>query len=130
MAASIIKSIAELADHLARIVEVKSSEGHAVVNQQMTVGHIQGGQRNGEPLAQGLAQGDINRGVARKVVRGRIAVAEAGAVIRIGGSERPPGKVYVKARVQRVPLVVIEQEESLGRREIREAAAHASQRQG
>ena len=86
-----------------------------VIELHSTIGHVHGVQRQGESLAEVLANGEIEGCVLRQVgpwIRqpGK-GIAETGAVVDVGGSKRPPRKSDVAAKVESISLVVIEREE-------------------
>src|SRR5271167_2661692 len=97
-----MEAVADLAVHLSRIVEVKSSEGQAVVNQEMAIENIKGVNRDGESLTEGFTRGKIHGGVAGQM-RGRRrnqireiaggAVGEARSVVHVAGKRGLPWKL-------------------------------------
>lgn len=64
---AVMETVSDLTIDLARIVVVRSSKSQAVIDQQVTVGHVQYGNRSRETLPEGLAQADIKGCVARQV---------------------------------------------------------------
>src|SRR5580692_1172 len=97
----VMKSVAEFDVNLTRIVEVESSEGEAVVEQDAAIRHIQSGQRDFVLLAETLPDGNVERGVLRQIVprilRVRHPVRESRAVVDIRRSERVRGKTCIKS---------------------------------
>src|SRR5712691_6031904 len=122
-----MESVAKFDIDLARVVPMKASEGLAVVEVHAAVGHVQGIQRCGDALAEVLTDREIESCVLRQVITGiglvNESVTEAGAVIDVGGSERPPRKADIPANVEGVALVVIEGKERSRRGKIRQAAS-------
>ena len=121
-----MESIAELDINLPWVVPVEATESLAVVEIHPAVGHIQGIQRRGKALTEVFANREIERGVLRQVVPRiwlpRKGIAEASAVVDIGGSKRTPRQSDVAAKIESVSLIVIEREEVARGRKIRQAA--------
>ena len=92
----VVKAVAEFDVDFAGIVPMESAEGDAVVEFDAAVGDVQRVQRRGEAFAEIFAQRQIKRSVPRQMVAGiRLAgesVAEARAIVQVGGSVSPPGK--------------------------------------
>src|SRR5580704_10728712 len=105
--ASIAKPVVDLTVDLPRIVVVKAAEGQAIVQQQMPVGQVQSRYGGGQAFPERLAECQINARMARQMVRRWGTVGKARAVVHIHGRKRLPGKIRVKARIQRVSLVMI-----------------------
>ena len=109
----VMESPAKLGVDFARVVEMKSSKGQTVVQQNAAIRHVQRSKRNGIHLRKILADGNIECGVLRQIVSRigcagrRCAIGEAGAVIHIGRDVRLPGKSCIEAKIQRVSLVVV-----------------------
>ena len=101
-----MESIAELDINLPGVVPVEATEGLAVVEIHSAVGHIQGIQRCGEAFAEVFAEREIERGVLRQVVSWiglpRKGIAEARAVVDVGGSKGPPRKRNVAANIESI----------------------------
>src|SRR5579863_3638397 len=117
-----MEAVAKLDVDLARVVVMEAAEGEAVVDQQVAIRDVEGRGRNCIFLPKFLAEGEIDRRVARQVGivirrsgKARGAVGEARAVVNIRSGESMPRKRGVETDVQRVALVVIEGEESGGR---------------
>src|SRR2546429_5501493 len=89
---SIVKAIAQLDEHFARLEKVRAAEGEAVVEQHAAIGDVDGLQIDGEALAELLAEREIKRGVRLKMVARShwrlAAVGEAGSVVDVGGRVR------------------------------------------
>ena len=111
---SVVEAITHLDENLARIVPVETSESLAVIKFHPAIGHIQGVQRCGESVAEILAKGKIEGRVLRQVVPWiwgpRKGVAEAGAVVNIGGGVGLPWQSDFAAEVECIALVVIQGE--------------------
>ena len=115
--------VAEFVVHLRvdlpRVIPVKAAEGQAVVDQQVTVRHVQYGQRRGKALSPRFACAQVQLGVARQMTRGcAAAVGEPRADVHIGGGKRLARQVRVEPDIRRIALVMIEREEAGGRTEI------------
>src|SRR6202451_1702726 len=123
---SIMKTIAQFHVNLTRVIPVKAAKGEAIVIFHAAIGNIERGERRGNSLAEILAQRDIERRVLRQVVAWRglagKGVAEARAVINVGGSVRMSGEGNIAANIERVALVVIERSELRRKRKISEPA--------
>jgi hypothetical protein len=61
---------------LARVIEMSSAEGVAVVNEVALVVHIQGGEAHGEPVAERLAHSQVDGRVAGEM-GGSVPIQEA-----------------------------------------------------
>src|SRR5260370_34376339 len=107
--------VAQLDIDFSRVVEMSASKRQAIIEQEVAIGDIQTVQRNPYALAESLAQRYVEGRVARKVIRRRIAIGEARAVIDVSRGGCFPGKGYVKASIQRVSLIVVESEKSCRR---------------
>src|SRR5260370_10185225 len=94
---------------------MSASKRQSIIEQEVAIGDIQTVQRNPYALAESLAQRYVEGRVARKVIRRRIAIGEARAVIDVSRGGCFPGKGYVKASIQRVSLIVVESEKSCRR---------------
>src|SRR5260370_32294821 len=94
---------------------METSERLAVVEVHAAVSHVQGIQRSRDALSEVLANRKVERGVLRQMVAGiglvHECVTEAGSIIDVGGSKRPPRKTDVPANIEGVALVVIEVKE-------------------
>ncbi len=125
-----MEAIAEFDVDFARVVPVESSEGNAVIEFDTAVGYVHGVQRSGKALAEIFADGKIEGGVLRQIGAGiRLAwesVAEAGAVVDVGGGVGAPRERDVAAHVEGVALVVIERRQAGGQGEIGETAGDGS----
>ena len=120
-----MESIAELDINLPWVVPVEATESLAVVEIHSAVGHVQGIQRRGESLAEILTDREIKAGVLRQVVPWiwvpRKGIAEARAVVDVGGSKRTPRKSDIAAKIESISLIVIKREEVARGRKIRQA---------
>jgi hypothetical protein len=118
-----MESVAELEIDFPWVVPMEATEGLAVVEVDSAVGHVQDIQRCGESLAKILTDREIEGCVLRQVVPWiwlpRKGIAEARAVVDVGGSERTPGNTDVAAKIESVSLVVIERKEVGRGRKIR-----------
>src|ERR1017187_8471743 len=94
---------------------MRSTESIAVIELITLVGDVGAAKAHHPVLAERLSDGQIQRVVARKVVR-PIAVKKAGAVIDAHGGEAAPRQFAVEARRERVALVVVEVEAAFRRR--------------
>src|SRR5271166_6754336 len=87
---SVAEPIAQFDKDFARVIPVEASEGGAVVEFDAAVGNVQCAQRGGDALAEILAERQIEGGVSGEIAAGiglvRECVAEAGAVVEVGGS--------------------------------------------
>jgi hypothetical protein len=110
-----MESIADLDVNLPWVVPVEASERLAVVEVDSAVSHVQGVQRRGESLAEVLTDQEIKRGVLRQVVPRiwvpRKGIAEARAVVDVGGGKRTPRKSDIAAKIESISLIVIKREE-------------------
>lgn len=113
-----MKAIAELDVDLPGIVEVKSSERQAVVQQDAAIGHIQRGQRHlvflalAEAFPQRQVKGGVLRQVIARILRVRRSIRESRAVVDVRRGENMPWKNRVDPGVQRVSLIVVDSRES------------------
>jgi hypothetical protein len=122
---SIMESITDLDINLPWVVPVEATEGLAVIEVDSAVGHVQGIQRRGESLAEVLTDRKIKGGVLRQVVPWiwvpRKSIAEARAVVEVGGGKRTPRKSDVATKIESISLIVVKREEVARRRKIRQA---------
>lgn len=120
-----MESIAELDVNLPWVVPVEASEGLAVVEVDSAVSHVQSVQRRGESLAEVLTDRKVKRGVLRQVVPRiwvpRKRIAEARAVVDVGGGKRAPRKSEIAAKIESISLIVIKREEVARGQEICQA---------
>src|SRR5271165_3739835 len=74
-----------------------------------------------------FAQSDIEGRMCRQVVAGigqaRKGIAEAGAVVNVGGGIATPGQSEIATEIQSVALVMVEGRETSGQSKIGEAAS-------
>src|ERR1700728_17617 len=114
-----MKSPAELRVDLARIIEMKSAESKAVVDQQMAVVDIQRVHGDGKALAEILSGRQIELRVAGQVWIGELrigrSVRKPRAVVKVSRHERLPRQIGHGTEVKGVALIVIERAPS-GRR--------------
>ena len=100
---SVVEAVTQLDENFARIVQVESAKGQAVIQHHAAVSHVQPACGNGEVFAEILANGKIDRGMRGQIVQGgatgatpvtagTIAVSEARAVVDVAGDECSPGK--------------------------------------
>src|ERR1017187_5480084 len=94
---------------------MRSTESIAVIELITLVGDVGAAKAHHPVLAERLSDGQIQRVVARKMVR-PIAVKKARAVIDGHGGEAAPRQFAVEARRERVPLVVVKVETAFRRR--------------
>ena len=121
-----MESVAELEIDLPWVVPMEATEGLAVVEVDSAVGHVQDIQRCRKSLAKIFTDREIEGCVLRQVVPWVWlpweGIAEARAVVEVGGSKRTPRKRDFATDVESISLVVIEREEVARGRKIRQAA--------
>ena len=90
-------------------VIVRSAAGETVVEQEPSVGCIQGSNGNGEAFRERLPKGKIERGVTREMawIIER-SVGKARAVVDIAASGDLMRQGEIETRVEGVALIVIE----------------------
>src|SRR6266852_8159712 len=122
---SVVKAVAHLHEDFPRVQEVRSPKRKTVVQQDPPVGHVDPLDVHGEPFAETLPSRKVKRRVRLQVLAGigrrRAAVGKARGVGHVGRSVGPPRQVVLRADVQGIPLVMIEQPESIPKAEIRKA---------
>ncbi len=101
-----MEPVAQLDKDFARVVPMESAKGLTIVEIHAPVDHVQSIERCGKALAEVFANREIERGVLRQMVsRIRLAdesIAEAGTVIKVAGSKRPPRKSAVAANASKL----------------------------
>src|SRR5580658_4953029 len=109
---SIVEAIAKLSVNLTRIIPVKSAESQTVVQLHAAVGHVQRSHRNSVFLSEGLAESNIERGMAGQIIPRILhageSVGEPRAVVHIRRGIALPGQAGVEAQVQGVSLIVVD----------------------
>src|SRR5438132_2567690 len=124
-AISVMKPIAQLDVNLSRLGKVRPAECVAVVQQESLVRHVHGLQRDQPVFAKAFAKGKIKGRVAGQMFR-PIAVEKTRAVKDVSGNITVRGEIDCKAGAKRVALIVIEEEEIRGRREVRKPAGNCA----
>ena len=114
---------AELADQLARLIEMRAAESVAgVQHEQVAVGDVERGECQRKTLAEILADGEI-KGRVRGQMIGPVLQQETRSEIQVSRGPDSAWKLNVVAGAERVALVVIEEEKPRRRRlEVGEAA--------
>src|SRR5258708_6395987 len=115
-----MKTVAKLKDELPRVQVMRSAKGEAVIQEDTPVCNIHRLKVYRNALAQVLAQRDVERRVRPEMVAGyrRISVCKSLAVVHVRRCGRPPRQSVGATRMQRIPLVVIQQSESVPKREV------------
>src|SRR5271157_3279130 len=118
---SVMEPVAHLKVDLPGIGVMGATESGAVVQKEAAIRQVQGGQRNGDSFSQRPPDGKVERGVplqmGRDVAR---SIGEARPVIQVAARRDVPRKIEVKPGVERLALIVIQQEVTAGgRREVR-----------
>src|ERR1700722_6424171 len=125
-----MESPAKLGIDLARVVEMESAEGKAIVDQQVAVVDIQCVDGNVESLAEILSSRQIELRVAGQIRIGELrvgrSVRKSRAVVEVSGDERLPRQIGRAADVQGVALIVVERAPSRWRRHADDQAAGES----
>src|ERR1017187_2897440 len=99
---------------------MRPTESIAAIELITLVGDVGAAKAHHPILAERLSDGQIQRVVARKMIR-TVAVKKARAVIDAHGGEAAPRQFAVEARRERVALVVVKVETSFRRwRKVRE----------
>src|SRR5271168_2146087 len=130
---SVVETVANLGDDLARIQKVRASERETVIEEHAAVGDVDPLHVDGETFPKALADSKIKRRVRLEVVIGvrrRIAIGEAGSVVDVCGNVAAPGQRVLPAEVQRVALVVIEQAEAVAERKVGKPAVDVAEAEG
>src|SRR6185437_2079978 len=107
--ASIMESPRNLAADLARIVEMRSAERVAVVEQVACVRGVQRTEFQRQILAELFRHREIEFCMARQMRRA-VPVKKSRSVTHIGGDPGAPRQSHVEASAERVALVVVEKE--------------------
>jgi hypothetical protein len=130
---SVVKAVANLGVDFAGIEEMGSAEGETVVEEDATVGDVDGVDVDGEAFAKTFTEGQVEGGVpgqVRGVTRGGVAVGEAGGVRDVGGGVAVPWQGEIAADVEGVALVVVEKAEAITEGEVSEAAVDIAEAKG
>ena len=101
-----------------------SAEGGAVVEQEAAIAHVHGGPGDTDSFSKRPADGKVERGVPLQMGRDVAGpVGEPRSVIQISTRRDPVRKIEIEPGVERVALVVIQQEVAVGgRREVGETS--------
>ena len=127
---SVVKTVAQLDKNLARIQEVGAAESKTVVEQHAAIGDVETLNVHGKFLAKALADGEVERCVRLKVAWRRAPVGEAGGIGDVGRSEGMEWEIVMRAEVQGIALVVIEEFETVAEGEVCQAAVDVAEGEG